>query len=66
MAWRARTEGKRPRGRSQQTWKEGIQKILKERRIERNEIRAIARDHERRKAFFVNPLTPTGGRIWAK
>ena len=56
MSWRARKEGKRPIGRCQQTWKEGIQKILKERRIEWKGIRAKAGDHERWKSFFVNPL----------
>jgi hypothetical protein len=67
MAWQARTEGKRPRGRSQQTWKEGIQKILKERRIEWKGMRATARDHERWKTFFFcKSSTPTGRRGWAK
>jgi hypothetical protein len=63
MAWRARTEWKRPR-RSQQTWKAGIQ-ILKDRWIEWNGIRAIARDHDRWKAFCKSS-TPTGRRGWAK
>jgi hypothetical protein len=31
IAWRAGTEGKRPKGRPRQTWREGIRKILKER-----------------------------------
>jgi hypothetical protein len=58
MAWQARTQGthgKRPKGRLRQTWKEGIQKIWKERGIERKGVRAIARDRARWKAL-LNPL----------
>jgi hypothetical protein len=31
MAWQARSQGRRPKGRLRRTWKEGMQKILKER-----------------------------------
>ena len=58
MAWRARTEVKRPKGRSQQTWKEEIQKILKERQIEWKRIRTIARDRERWKALCKPSTLP--------
>jgi hypothetical protein len=37
----------RPKGKPQQTWEEGIQKILKERGIKWNGVRAIARGRER-------------------
>jgi hypothetical protein len=47
IAWQAGTQGKRPNQRPQQTWEEGIQKILKEGGIEWNGIRAIAGDSER-------------------
>jgi hypothetical protein len=31
MAWQAKTQGKKPKGRPQKTWKKAIQKILQER-----------------------------------
>jgi hypothetical protein len=59
MAWQARTQRKRPKGRHRQYWEEGTQRILKERGIEWNGVTAIARDCERWKALF-KPSTPTG------
>jgi len=55
MAWQARTQGKSPNRRPRQTWEEGIKKILKQRGIEWNVVRAIDRDRENDKRF-VNPL----------
>jgi hypothetical protein len=49
MAQQVRTQFKRPQGRLQQTWDEGIQKILNDGGIECNRIRAIAR-------ILSNPL----------
>ena len=41
--WPGKLEhGKRPKGTPQHAWKEGIQKILKERGIEWNGVRAVA------------------------
>jgi hypothetical protein len=59
MARQARIQGKRPKGRPQQTWVEGVQKILKERGTELKGLRAVAPDHERWKAL-CKPSTPTG------
>jgi hypothetical protein len=59
MAWRARVQGKRPKGRPCQNSAEGVQKNLKERIIEWDGVRAMARDCERWKAF-CEPYTPTG------
>jgi hypothetical protein len=61
MVWQAITQGKRPRGRLQQACEEGVQKILKERGVEWNGRRAIARDHERWKVV-CRPSTSTGRR----
>jgi hypothetical protein len=55
MAWQARTQMKRPKGTPQQTWKEGIEKILKERGSKWNRVQAIAR-HRDRWQIFVKPL----------
>jgi hypothetical protein len=59
MAWRARTQGKRPKGRHRETSAEGVQKCLKEGIIEWDGVRAMARDCERWKAL-CKPYTPTG------
>jgi hypothetical protein len=61
MAWPARTQGKTPKGRPQQTWEEGIQKILNERGIKWKGVRAIAQDCERWEAL-CKPCTSTGRR----
>jgi hypothetical protein len=47
MAWQARTQEKIPKGRPRETWEGGTQKNLKERGIEWNGERAIARNRER-------------------
>jgi len=51
----------RLKGRPWHTWEEGIQKILKERGIERNGVQVIAGDRERWKAL-CKPSTFTGRR----
>jgi len=51
MAWEVRTQGKRPKRRPQQTWKEGMRRILKERGIEWDGVRAMTREGERWKAL---------------
>jgi hypothetical protein len=45
MAWQARTQGRRPKGRPWQTSEEGMQ-ILKERGTEWKRVRALAGDWE--------------------
>jgi len=47
MAWQARTQGKRLDGIPRQTWKERIQKILKERGFKWNAVKAIDRHREK-------------------
>jgi type II secretory pathway component PulF len=59
MAWQIRTQGKKSKGRLQQTSEEGMQKILKERRIEWNQVRAIVQNHVRSEAL-CKPSAPAG------
>jgi hypothetical protein len=51
MAWRDRTNWKKPKGGLRLTWEEGIHTILKGQGTECNGVRAIARECERWKAF---------------
>jgi len=46
-----RTKGKRFKGRFQQILEERMQKIVKERGIERNQVRAIAQNHVSSRLF---------------
>jgi hypothetical protein len=51
MAWQVRTQGMRTKQRFQQTWEEGIRRILKERGIEWDGVRAMTREGERWKVL---------------
>jgi len=51
MAWKVRTQGKRPKRRTQQAWEEGIRRILKERVIEWDGVRVMPPEDERWKAL---------------
>jgi hypothetical protein len=53
--------GRDPKEDPRQTWKEGIQNILKERGVEWNGVRDITRNRERWKALCKR-FTPTGRR----
>ena len=46
MAWQTKMQGKRPKGRPQQTWEGNIQDIMKEREreVELNETKWFAQD----------------------
>ena len=61
MAWQARTQGKKPRGRPWWTWEEGVQKILKATGTDWNGVQAICRDRDRWEALCKSS-TPTGRR----
>jgi hypothetical protein len=54
-----RTQRKRSKGRLQQTLEEGMQKIMKERGIKWNQVRAIAQNHVSSKAL-CKPSVPAG------
>jgi hypothetical protein len=54
-----RTTGKMSRGRNQQILEERMQKIMKERGTEWNQVRAIARNHVSSKAL-CKPSVPAG------
>jgi hypothetical protein len=56
MAWQARIQGKRPKGRPQETCEGGIPKILKGRGIEWNRVRAITQVCETWKALCKPPI----------